>query len=428
MVSISLEDISVMIDADPKRAQRHGENYILRTHSGKRFDFCKTTPAELGIGGIGLEMYFVFLKQMIILFTVMSVISLPVVVINYMGGYLNVVETTSPFEASTIANQKGIPPGTINRTEAEIAVEEHRKYMYTTIVLDLFYCLAYIILIFFFEQYNKRMVKATRNLKVGDYAVEIEIKQRGETTEADLKRFFEKYGDVHECMIAEHYGRELQACMDYIQIEKNIREEQRKKESLDLSQRVDLLKMEREAALQKVKECSESSPESIRAFIIFESIKSREACLKEYVEYRSRKTLVTQPLTLRFQGSSLRVVKAPEPREIYWENFGITQSNWKSILVYLVVGVLMLVSLLVISIVEYYENRLPTYVRCLEFHNPFDSNNSTNTSDPLSDEQVICFCGGFEEREVSLAYNCFNRSQITRITHDSVHATGNSSI
>lgn len=396
MSTVTLDDIVVLVDADPVKAKQHGENYALHDDKGRRFDICESTPEDLGIGGVGIEMYFVFLKQLIFIFAIMSVIAVPVLVFNYMGGYLNVVEKTSPFEASMIANQRGIPAGTTNREDAQTVIDEHKKYMYTTVAIDLLYCLVYIVLIFVFDIYNKRRVKSSSNLKVGDYSIMVELAQDVEATEEELKTFFEKYGAVHECAIPKYYGSRLRTYMAYIEAEKNVRRELKRPTIDESPEKLDQLKSRCKEILQEIKDTQHEQDPVLHAFIVFESIKSKEACIREYSEVKS-KGLRHQPMSLRLRGNPIKVSLAPEPKEINWQNYGLKKSSWKAISLYLVIALLMVVSLIAISIIEYYENRIPTYSRCLEFDAPVDTSNPDNATT----EQIICFCGGMEESKVS---------------------------
>ncbi len=397
MSTVTLDDVIVMVDADPAKAKQHGENYRLHDDKGRNFDICESTPEDLGIGGVGIELYFVYLKQLILLFSVMSLLALPVLVFNYMGGYLNTVETTSPFEESTIANQKGIPAQTTDKGVAQDIIDDHKKYMYSTIGLDLLYCVAYLVMVFIFDIYNKKRARASSNLKVGDYSVMVELAQDVEATEEELKTFFEKYGAVHECIIPKYYGPRLRNYKAYIEAEKSVRRELKQPSVDDNAEKLDQLKAKCKEILQDIKDAQQERDPIMHAFVIFESIKSREACLREYSEAKP-KGLRHQPAALRLRGNPMKVNRAPDPKEINWENYGTKQSSWKAAILYVVIVILMFISLIAISVVDYYDNRIPSYSRCLQFDQNVDAN-STNATE----EQIICFCGGLEETEVIYA-------------------------
>ena len=400
MTSASTEDVIIASPnpaPDPTKAAIHAEEFTLHDSRGQPFKICDSTPVDLGTGGIGIEMYFVYLKQMVILFGVMSVISLPVVVINYLGGYLNSVDKTSPFEASTIANQKGIPPGITNKEDAQSAIEEHKAYMYTTVITDFIYCVVYLAFIFIFQRYNKRRVNKSKNVSVRSFAIMVDLEAGANVTETELKKFFERYGSIHECRIPKYYGKTLRRFIKYTQIEKAIIVEECKPPDKEDPKVIDNFKAKRVHILSQIENKSTECGK-VRAFIIFESIKARQDCLKDYIKWNSLKNSQDQPQRLRFENTLIAVKKAPEPGEIFWENFGDKKSNWKLAIVYMILAFAMLISLLLISIVEYYENRLPTYARCLEFDDPKITNATSSLQ--KTDEEVICFCGGLAEDQI----------------------------
>ncbi|MDR3547939.1 MAG: hypothetical protein P4M11_06710 [Candidatus Pacebacteria bacterium] len=398
MSTTTLDDIVVMVGADPQKAKHHGDNYILHDDKGMPFSVCKSTTEELGVGGIGIEMYFVFLKQMVILFAVMTVISFPILIFNYIGGYLNTIDKTSPFEASTIANQKGIPTGTTSRSEAEQALNDHKKFMYSTIILDILYSAAFLIMIYIFQCYNKRRVRTSINMKVGDYSIVVELPVGVEATEEELKTFFEKYGAVTECVIPKCFGPRLKTYTKYIHSEKKLMAEIKKVSTAnnEKADKVDELRKKCNDILQKIRETQQERPPILYAFIIFESIKSKLACLRDYNRAKAN-SLDKQPAALRLRGHPLIVAKAPEPQEINWPNYGMKRSSWKKLILYVAIAFLMLGSLLSISIVEYYEKKMPTYSKCLGYDVLVDPTNSTEEA---TQEKVICFCGGLDESEV----------------------------
>ena len=95
--------------ANLKKAESHMADFILKNPTGTPFSILHSTTEDFGAGGLGLEMYMVYLKQMTILFGVLAVITIPPLIINYMGGCLREYGITSVLEASTLANIKNIP-------------------------------------------------------------------------------------------------------------------------------------------------------------------------------------------------------------------------------------------------------------------------------------------------------------------------------
>lgn len=392
MTSTSTTESSTAIVLDLKKARRHCSEFVLKDAKGQPFTVCKSKTRDLGINGVGIELYFVFLKQMIILFTVLSVMAFPVLVINLSGGYLHEMDKTSPFEASTIANQRSISRSDIVQGKG---VNKHKALMNTTVFLDLAYCIVYVAMLLAFEWYNCRRVRRTKNLTVKDFSVMAELRI-GNVAEGELKEFFEKYGPVHECCVAEVYGKELQQLISYANTKKAILAgEKRKVTSFQkfmntvlycgkntTEKKRDKLKKKCAEMLKSIKQVRESgSRTETKAFIVFEDLAARQKCLEN-----------PKPT---FKSTELHMASPSNPGELFWENFGARNSKWKLFCIYFILWVSLVISLVIISIVEYYENRLPTYSRCLDFA-PL---NSTASFVPSNETQVLCFCGGAEEGE-----------------------------
>jgi hypothetical protein len=101
----------------------------------------KSTPTDLGAAGLGFELYFVFLKQMILLFTMLTILSIPILVLNLAGGYLSEAEKTSPFESSTLGNQKSLPDELLKSDNVRKTIRDHKRVMHMTLYTDIAYVL-----------------------------------------------------------------------------------------------------------------------------------------------------------------------------------------------------------------------------------------------------------------------------------------------
>ena len=209
MRNSSYEENPILVEADPEKAKKHGDNYMLHDAIGRPLSVFSSSPADFGENGIGLEMYLVYMKQMIWLFAILSIIASPVLVINYMGAYLNTAQSVGPWVDSTIANQKGIPVFTTNITDAEAAIQNQEVTMFTTISLDLLYSLAFLIIIYIIAGYNSKRIENSTNVMPGDYAIQLNINQGSFTDEESISNLFSKFGVIHECVIPAWFGRKL---------------------------------------------------------------------------------------------------------------------------------------------------------------------------------------------------------------------------
>lgn len=397
MNETSIKELNGSIDPNIEVAKKHGEEYILLNREGNPIPVCSSTPSDLGSGGLGLELYFVFLKQMILMFTIMTVFAIPVVIVNYLGGYLNDIEKTSPFEGSTIANQQGTLPD----LRDNVISKSDRAYMYVTVFMDVAYCVAFVVVLALFECYNKKRINRSKNVNVSDFAVMIELAEGITSTEEELKGFFEKYGPIHECIIPKYYGRALKRYLTYMDLEKKLIVELKNPEG-ENARLVDAIREKRKEILEDIKSNPDSDDGKLKAFIIFETLRSKQECLKDYSKRWLVRTSEAHSRRIKFKSTPSKVNPAPEPIEIFWEKFGEKRYKWKTAIIYVVLAFTLLISLLIISIVEYYENRLPTYSMCIkeDYIRVEGGRNGTEGLEPENESHVLCFCGGLEEKEI----------------------------
>lgn len=78
--------------------------------NGKRFNPC-VGAHKFGAHGVGLFLYFKFLKYMIVMTFLMSLLMIGPLTSNELGGYLD-KKKKSQFDSSTLANQGGIAKNT----------------------------------------------------------------------------------------------------------------------------------------------------------------------------------------------------------------------------------------------------------------------------------------------------------------------------
>jgi hypothetical protein len=188
--------------------------------------------------------------------------------------------------------------------------------------------------------------------------------------------------------------------MKFNEIEKELFTEMRKSCNRDNPGRLNKIRTKRYEFLEKLKAESDNSNYNVKAFIIFETIKSRDACLNDYARSERFDGLKNQTQRLRFKNSPVKVSNAADPREMRWESFGEKIIHWKSVLIYVILLYSSVISLVIISIVEYYEIRLPTYKKCITTHSLPENNPNLENLDKNNETHVICFCGGYNEEEI----------------------------
>ena len=86
-----------------------------------------TTIEQIGEYGVGLELYFTFLRDIAILFLIISLISIYPMVSNRSGDYMDAEKDTSFLDFYTMANQSGLDVGEISMTHAEDELDDLDK-------------------------------------------------------------------------------------------------------------------------------------------------------------------------------------------------------------------------------------------------------------------------------------------------------------
>ena len=126
----------------------------------------------------------------------------------------------------------------------------------------------------------------------------------------------------------------------------------------------------------------------------------RDACLRDYAHNKILTRLKNQSQRLKFKNSAIKVKNAPDPGEILWHSFGEKYGHWKSIIIYIILLYASIICLIIMSIVEYYEMRLPTYTKCVVTKSLPEQNENLDNLDKNNETNVICFCGGISEEEI----------------------------
>ena len=86
-----------------------------------------TTIEQIGEYGVGLELYFTFLRDIAILFFIISIITIYPLVSNRAGDYMDAEKDTSFMDFYTIANQSGLDIGESDMEDAEDELDDLDK-------------------------------------------------------------------------------------------------------------------------------------------------------------------------------------------------------------------------------------------------------------------------------------------------------------
>ena len=285
--------------ANLEKAEEHLKNTSFRNLDGTLYPLCTTHSSEFGRLGIGVKLYFAFLKQMALLFIILIILAFPSFVFNLMGGFLDDQVSTSVFEKSTAGNRDGIGYDVTNESTAKDKLDEMDPYWRSSMYLDMCACLIFMLFIQFFEKTNSQTVAKINKtmLAPNHYAVKI-THIPADLKEKDLKEWLEKnHGPVVECVIAKSYKGLLKNYQDIAELDKKIGQEELRCEILKLGEenntKLDKLRVNRNRVEEKIGKLlpdleSIEDLRSLRAFVVFNDVQTKVDIVKAYSKFNGK--------------------------------------------------------------------------------------------------------------------------------------------
>jgi hypothetical protein len=191
-------------------AKQHLEESSVRDASGKQYKCCGPRAEVFNKFSVGVKLYFRFQLQMCILFAILTVLSVPELVFNVIGGYYDPAKS-SYLELTTIAEQPGIKAGETNSTAADESMEKQKISKYVTIYTSVVIAAAFMLVVGILDIKNKQFIEADKknSQMPSTYSVKITGIPRKcvpKITEEEVKTFFQKsYGEVIDCVFAKSF-------------------------------------------------------------------------------------------------------------------------------------------------------------------------------------------------------------------------------
>eukprot|EP01022_Parablepharisma_sp_SALTPOND_P033162 TRINITY_DN88247_c1_g1_i1.p1 TRINITY_DN88247_c1_g1~~TRINITY_DN88247_c1_g1_i1.p1 ORF type:complete len:687 (-),score=65.51 TRINITY_DN88247_c1_g1_i1:1540-3600(-) len=360
--------------ANTEKAERHGKESIVLSQSGEYIPLWSSTPQDLAPAGVGVEMYFVFLKQMILLFFVLSLFVIPCIYFNSEGGQLSQKAKNGYFQTTTVANKISLPLNVTSKEAADVALGDSNKVTNWIIGIDAIICGVFAIMVLGFTVYNEyRIQRSNQNtLRTSLFAVEVSGLPAKDITEEELKAYFEQaYGPVTECSLARGFTELLYIYQDIVMTEREIKKEEarcsiNKRQGSDYLKKFQLKKAELEAKLKEKLEASlggAEKPDVQKAYIIFDKLGDKVKCLKSY----KRCGLIDTGVT--YKDHALTLSQPTEPSDIVWDNMGSTLKGKiiRAIISIIATTIILIGSFAAIYTASYYASLLPTETDCLKF-------------------------------------------------------------
>lgn len=166
---------------------------------------------QLGGYGVGVQLYFSFLKAATILFFVISLISLGPLYTNYKGHWLRDGQTKSPFDVLTLANQAGPDIYEKDLSIAEEYVDSTKENQLKILMFDLFYSFAFLVFLRAFMKVSGNVTLKNREAfeKPSDYTVSVWGLPHDTTEQEVSLHFSQLFGEVAEVSLARNYNGKL---------------------------------------------------------------------------------------------------------------------------------------------------------------------------------------------------------------------------
>jgi len=406
-VSPTFQDIPEK--ADPDVAMTHAFESILRDKDGQYIPVCSSGPEDFGFASIGLEMYFRFLKEMGLLFVLLSLLAAPALYVNYIGNEVDPNYEQTVFDRMTISNQNGVSLNTTAAAEALKALSDQELPKHVTIWFDVASCALFFILWLVYRFYNWRCELSSKatNLSAASYAVMVEglPQALGKSGEQEVGEFFQgRFGKVVECCFAREFNNALGLYKTVADISKEISKEQIRCQISGKPTSAELEKLTKERASARVylqealpnMEDYESLPVN-RAFIIFDTIESKQKCIETYSHCECCGCCgcgCLQENNLRFpkdgETYQLDVKKPPPPSDIIWENLEASCCSkfWRSLLAVIAVIILLIISYTSIYTVNTLEQDRATKEECIQY----EEMDLAAAKIETNKRKIRCFC------------------------------------
>lgn len=359
---------------DFKEAKQYREDVLVRDTDNKYYNICKISIFQLGKYGVGIHLYFKFLKFFGYAFIVMSLIAIPCFISNGLGKYYE-NNRQSVFDLTTLGNQYGYREDTTD-SDAEDVYEDNALARGFYIASDLINIILFYLFLIFWRVLCNYKIKnlLLKTQSPSDYAIYVTGFPDNSITKEEIREHFEKYGDVKEIVFSRRFKNmindyrsqdtmnkqlkkrevivKIKANEEGESIKKAVRNDEKIKKLVKKDNKMEKELREKYPSIKSIEDVPK-----IGAFVVFEKAEDMVKCLELYT-----KTTLLYHDELKLKGEhKIKVEKADEPSNILWENLevGRLESFLRSFLVICVVIVLLACTFFAVYGLRSYQNNLP---------------------------------------------------------------------
>ena len=335
--------------ANINEARRHREQTSIRNEEDgyKKYPLCTTHQETLGRYGIGLQCYFLFIKQLGYLFLLLAICSIWPLYQNYEGkGYESTYQSQG-YTYFSLANQAGTAINETNIYQAQLNIPITHKNLQKLWPVDLLTSILFTLFIIWYWRASKRVIgKSTgENLTIADFSVQVKNLMPG-INEEQVKEKFNIFGDIKEVYLARKYEGKLKNYKQIFEAAYTI--------GINKKLQTPIQNLSAITSIDK-KHLFNTRHDQLHvvcAFVVFTTIQAKGDCLKHYQSRKVRNCCKKRLKTVRLDADSrLHVEKAEIPSEIIWPHL---EYHYLSVLKSRIQIILLICIIILISFVMVY--------------------------------------------------------------------------
>jgi hypothetical protein len=424
-------EVATISKAEEYRNKQGIRLFDEKTKSYKNYPICSTPESKFGSYGIGLELYFYFIRQMTFLFLLISLISIYPMHSNYTGHEFGSTNQNERYTYLTLANQAGIDQYETDLGAARSQLSDIKSNLNKLWAIDLISVLVFLLFICYFVVTSKAKVQKAlgEHYRICDFAVQVEGFPPFITKELVLDHFSE-YGEIEEVYMSRNYEGKLPAYKKIYELAYDIEFDQVVNHQRNVGKCSTLNEEIKDNKIGINKTHDELMVDKV--FVVFDNLKAKKDCLKDHkntsVNYNCcfRKRKGTQ--TRRYARFHLNIQSAPNPSDILWENmeFSYFYTLKRKVAVFFCTLLINLVSFIVIFMLKGYFKNSFTDTDCKL--KKISGNISVDHAKELYKRQseVNCFCKQQSINSIVFDsdYSSFCAEYISSITNDSLLRLG----